>query len=145
MSFWLMIYKIPFVLYLKVTVYFLKTWFVCSLVSPFSVNATRECYPNSTWAPTTYYAHCLCNSTNNCMQTDQEDRKTLEISIIIYLVGKGRHLETKFVKVVFLQVISSPSLPFFVPWQSSCHSGKHLFASNSSFSPFVLLELYFKY
>jgi len=51
-------------------------------------NATRQCYPNGTWAPTTFYTDCMCNSTEDCTEKSQEEETgALEISIIIYLVG----------------------------------------------------------
>ena len=54
-----------------------------------SVNATRQCYPNGTWASTTDYNDCLCNSTENCLNILQEDETAaLDISLMIYLVGK---------------------------------------------------------
>ena len=55
----------------------------------FLVNATRHCYPNGSWAATTNYHDCMCNSTEDCTVTStQEENGALEISIIIYLVGK---------------------------------------------------------
>jgi len=51
-------------------------------------NATRECYLNGTWALTTDYNDCLCNSTHDCSEDLLEDgHNDLDISIIIYLVG----------------------------------------------------------
>ena len=48
-----------------------------------SVNASRECGSDGSWAPITYYGDCLCNSTEACHDLPP----ALEISIIIYLIG----------------------------------------------------------
>ena len=53
----------------------------------FSVNATRECNSDGTWGSTTNYTACMCNSTVGCFNNEPPDPGTLEISIVIYLVG----------------------------------------------------------
>jgi len=51
-------------------------------------NASRECYLNGTWAPSTDYNDCLCNSTQECSEDFLDDgHNHLDISIIIYFVG----------------------------------------------------------
>ena len=48
-------------------------------------NASRDCSSGGVWAPTTDYNDCMCNSTEDC---STEVHGALEISIIIYLVGR---------------------------------------------------------
>ena len=69
-------------------------WFFLLFKSNFPVNATRECYSDGIWAPTTNYNDCLCNSTEDCADSGiQEETGALEISIVIYLVGKMENLK----------------------------------------------------
>ena len=57
-----------------------------------SDNASRECDADGFWSPTTDYSDCVCNSTEECVNgTDvplMETSAALEISIIIYFIGK---------------------------------------------------------
>ena len=70
-----------------------------------AVNATRECYLNGTWALTTDYNDCLCNSTQDCSEDLLEDgHNDLDISIIIYLVGKFINLDI-FNEIISVQVM----------------------------------------
>jgi len=53
-----------------------------------SFNASRKCFSNSSWASTTDYRDCLCNSTKDCMMHQPSpENNSLEVTIVIYLVG----------------------------------------------------------
>ena len=77
------------------------------LIRLFSVNATRECNSDGTWGSTTNYTACMCNSTVGCFNNEPPNPGTLEISIVIYLVGKTNQLllfTSIGVIVIYLQV-----------------------------------------
>ena len=59
-----------------------ETTFGPHLSPLFAVNATRHCHSSAEWSNTTNYRDCLCNCTSGL-----EGTSSLEISIIIYLVG----------------------------------------------------------